>query len=133
SCDNSSSRSGRSGNLEKNDSSRLHGAKTCSTLGVCRGRPRNKAEGRCTFDRRPRQGQTRREAGTQSYGLLTVPRGGRIRLPGCRRDGRDPKVCLADRVSIREPDFFFPQQNWAPATGPSDRALCRGIPVTIKG
>ena len=33
---------------------------------------------------------TRREAGSQSYGLLTVPRGGRIRLPGYRRDGRDP-------------------------------------------
>jgi len=58
-------------------------------------------------DRRPRQRQPRREAGTQSYGLLTVPRGGRIRLPGYRRDGRDPKVSLVVRASARKPGHIF--------------------------
>src|SRR5262249_59074436 len=33
--------------------------------------------------------QTRREAGAQSYGLLTAL-GGRLRLPGCRKDGQHP-------------------------------------------
>jgi len=52
------------------------------------------------------KGQTRREAGTQSYGLFSGPRGDRSRLPGYRRDGRDPYVDLVDRAAARPPGFF---------------------------
>jgi hypothetical protein len=55
----------------------------------------------------PRQRQTRREAGTQSYGLLTVLRGGRIRLPGYRRDGRDPEYAWWTGLPYDGSPVFF--------------------------
>jgi hypothetical protein len=55
---------------------------------------------------RPRERQTRREAGTQSYGLLTVLRGGRIRLPGYRRDGRDPEYAWWTGLPDGSPVFL---------------------------
>jgi hypothetical protein len=63
--------------------------------------------------------QTRREAGTQSYGLLTVLRGGRIRLPGYRRDGRDPEYAWWTGLPKGSPVFLRARQagQWLVAGG----------------
>src|SRR5215472_10853216 len=56
---------------------------------------------------RPRQRQTRREAGTQSYGLLTV-RGGTDKAARLPKGWTGPVSKSGLRASARKPGFFCP-------------------------
>src|SRR5262245_17669415 len=63
--------------------------------------------------RDPRQWQTRREAGTQSYGLLTV-RGGTDKAARLPKGWTGPVSTLGFRASARKPGFFFARTDEIP-------------------
>src|SRR5260370_1443140 len=73
----------------------------------CRSRPiAPTGTTKCSLGLRNTRRREDGEAGTQRYGLLTVLRGGRIRLPGYRRDGRDPEYAWWTGLPYGSPVFL---------------------------
>src|SRR5262249_898831 len=72
-----------------------------------------------TRRRNPRQGQTRREAGTQSYGLLSV-RGGTVKAARLPKGWTGPESKSGVRASARGPGLFLRAWSREAASGAVD-------------